>query len=888
MPRKKQFRLAIAAVTFGATRPGNHFIRSGILKRPATLPYIGWRASHLLMLLIFIFCSLPVVADSGVEREVSESVIGHGGTITNSLIKDCIDIDLKSWRHKTRAVLEKRKEIQLEWVKMCRNKTYPVYGVRFDYDPQGQTRDFFHPLFWEMTEANRYWPYSFVEVGDRLAIHVYRKKKSELLVDYEALSAGPDGGVPLDDKVPETSTAASAPAAPLVERLFDGAMSENWQEYAVAGGDFKKFAQFKDDRLVIDVPADSSWGKTGIWSVNPVLKVPGDKQTNTSQVTFSIDKEQTTDFVYALIPSTKGGRDDWGNHDIRIGLSTDQERHSSTIILWIKRGEVMRAGIEGASSAVINIILRPDGVLLVTDQVGKILLHGAIPDDYPQDGYHIYALAHAAKPNLATKMALLSIDLLEGDYVQESDPSQYLRDAQQTVLFDGQVLGRRWIEYRAAGGDFKQHARLENGMLRVDVPEKSTWGRVGLMSPEPLVWLDRFGDGSEVSLSFSFDSEQTTGFVISLTTDYGLNGNDPGLPRFLLHWRQTADGKAKAKSVIDHKEHVIEVEPTSVMPAMVRLVLTLEGIRVEAEGFPNTMTPWNELVEGQGFRVYVYSHPDEKNQPVKMAIKQVLLDRKAGKMADTPRPAEGVEALPVRLLFDGKPNAHWELASIAGEGFIQYERFDNDRLTVDIPEKKSQWGKTGLLSTEPVLRLDDRILSTTHNMTLKFDPKETSGFQLMFHSSKIADMWGQHMKAAVSFIRITEGRHRGKHVLSLRRSNGPYGVWERAVDSEWVDQHWNGIIELETGDRWMSASIPDGPSVRGTELGLTKGSEVFMTVYSHPEKPYGASRMVLERIESGWTMPDNMSRAERWNLVDDEHFDPDRFLDELSEDIFAE
>jgi hypothetical protein len=667
--------------------------------------------------------------------------------------------------------------------------------------------------------------------------------------------------------------------------LFDGKMTEDWQEYAAAGGNFKKFTQFRANQLVVDVPAGSNWGKTGIRSTNPVVKVPGSGQSMISRVAVVVDKEHTSNITLALV-AEKGARDDWHNHDIRLGIDNDSDEKQLNLTLWIKRKEVMKAKLESSVLDVINMVLRPDGVFLVTDHQGGILLQGLIPGDYPADGYHLYAFSHPSAQNLPTKLALVSIEVTEESFVLQGDPAEFLADTQKTIVFDGQVLGRRWTGFNAHGGNYGQHAKLINGKLVVDVPEKSSWGKVGLMSPEPVVWLDKFNGDAQVSLTFKFDSKLTTGFVIALTPNYGLNGNDPGKPRYLMHWRQTPDGKIKAMSVINDKDHVIETEMSAPMPEVVTLVLSPQGIKAVATGFPDTVTPWSELKLGQGFRVYVYSHPDANHQPVKMALKEILLERNAGILLAEPRPAAGVAPLPVNVLFDGKPGDLWELASAYGPAFNQYSKFENDQLVVEIPKNKTQWGKVGLLSNEPVLKLDDRTMSTSHKITVKVDPKKTSGFQIMFNGRKVAAMWGQHMQAAVSFIRITEGEAAGKHVLGLRKDNGPYRVWGRTVDSQWVDKNWDGVLEIENGDRWMAVHIPGGPSLRGSEFGLTKGSEMFMTVYAHPEKNGRASQLALERIESEWVMPDGMTRMDRWIYVDKEDFDANKFLDELATDVF--
>jgi hypothetical protein len=633
----------------------------------------------LLFLSVILASSATVAASTDNAQQVISRTISKNSADTTNIDEGCLDLDLTQWRHKTRSVIEARKEAQLQWVKMCRNKTYPVFGVKFAYDPQTKTDDFFHPLFWDLLEANGYWPYSIVSIGDNVAVHVYQEKKFELLVDYENLATV------------NTQNSASADPGATVE--------------------------------------------------GPVV----------------------------------------------IGA-----------------------------------------------------------DDDPQ------------APLIAGK-------------------------TQRVMLFDGSSLTSRWTGYRAHGGNYENHARLEGGALLIDVPEKAGWGKVGIYSEAPLVWLDQFGENAEITLTFKFNPTLTNGFALALATHYGLNGNDPSKPKFLLHWRKSKDGITKVTLVRDAKK-VSEITPTGGMPSEVKFVITPAGIKTIAPGLSDESVPWDAIGPSQGFRIYAYSHPDEKHQPVQMALKEILLERKAGTLR-TAQPADGVEALPVDLLFDGKPNEFWELASMAGEKFIQYCRFENDRLIVDVPAKKQQWGKTGLLSTQPVIRLDERVQLTSKRLTIKVDPKQSSGFQIMFHTKKVADMWGQHMKGAISLIRKTEGLDAGTHTFSLRQSNSPYSIWERNLDSNWLDQNWDGTLILELGDHWMTASIPGGPGVRGTALSITKGYELFMTVYSHPEKTYGASSLAVENIKSAWLPIDGMSSLDRWLLVDKQEFDPTRFLQDLGEVI---
>ncbi len=98
-------------------------------------------------------------------------------------LKGCTSVDFGSWNHPTKSLLI-QKGAKLEKVQLCNNKRYPVFYVDFPYDPQGQTKDYFLPLYAEMKKANGGWPYSFVATSDNTIISIKYGKKS-MNVDYE-------------------------------------------------------------------------------------------------------------------------------------------------------------------------------------------------------------------------------------------------------------------------------------------------------------------------------------------------------------------------------------------------------------------------------------------------------------------------------------------------------------------------------------------------------------------------------------------------------------------------------------------------------------------------------------------------------------------------------
>lgn len=98
--------------------------------------------------------------------------------------KDCHDVDLSTWRHPTRTVLEKS-DIKVDKVQLCNGGHYPIFHVQLPYDPQGQTNSFFVPLYHRMKAANGKWPYAIVDTRGNTVVYVSYDKNGEIELGYE-------------------------------------------------------------------------------------------------------------------------------------------------------------------------------------------------------------------------------------------------------------------------------------------------------------------------------------------------------------------------------------------------------------------------------------------------------------------------------------------------------------------------------------------------------------------------------------------------------------------------------------------------------------------------------------------------------------------------------
>jgi hypothetical protein len=186
------------------------------------------------------------------------------------------------------------------------------------------------------------------------------------------------------------------------------------------------------------------------------------------------------------------------------------------------------------------------------------------------------------------------------------------------ILFGGK-LGDRWEPY-AAGGDFARDARLEDDALVVKVPKDNGEGAVGLLSPKPLVWLDDFGPNAETLVTFRFDPTATTGFVISLAVPGtgGVGGNPPGRPDATMVWSQSPDGtSATAELNVDltRRKPFRTLMLPAQAPKEVTVAIRPHEVAWRINEGEEIVAAFPEARDGQGLRVYAYSHAPAWKRP---------------------------------------------------------------------------------------------------------------------------------------------------------------------------------------------------------------------------------------------------------------------------------
>jgi hypothetical protein len=103
---------------------------------------------------------------------VSMSLAGEVTVISN----------IAEWHHPVKDIFHKQKVI-LDKVEL-HNKTYPIFYVRFPYDPRLAHNDnYFKPLYYETLKANGFWDYSFIDRSLQCKVNITWDKKSKTLTE---------------------------------------------------------------------------------------------------------------------------------------------------------------------------------------------------------------------------------------------------------------------------------------------------------------------------------------------------------------------------------------------------------------------------------------------------------------------------------------------------------------------------------------------------------------------------------------------------------------------------------------------------------------------------------------------------------------------------------
>ncbi len=663
--------------------------------------------------------------------------------------------------------------------------------------------------------------------------------------------------------------------------IFDGSLGKQWKELAAYGGDFKKFARIENKVLVVDVPKGNNWGKTGIRSAEAFVKIPEKDEKFAKKINFSFDSSRSSDFILAIIPSNWDGNLEWRSHYIRVGVQRSEENKNSFLTLWIKGREIMKVNIDPESIQQLSIVMRPDRLILVTDGSDNIFLQGFLPENQPifKEGYKISVLTHAPKKGMTATLALKEITLAQAPYDKIADVSLLQNKPQKITLFDGKMMGQRWKPYVNAKTKFDNTVKLSNGALYVDVPEKVGHANIGIESREPLIWLDQFGKDSKREVIFNFIPKQTTGFAIALSNKTN---------HFIVKWfKNTEKNKAYLQIYLSNNLGLIsnwnssykpvwEKEVSTTAPEELKLILTPEGITLSGDQLPEHFQMWTYLRANAGYYIYVYSFPVVPNQAVKMALKEISLDNKILKPSIQAKPISGISPLPIVDFFSENNHEEWELTpwQIYKKPVKSCHLNETGFSVSSVPENTPLDG-CDIHTDKPMVNIDKRLDGANYQISVQFDPQKTKNFRIAVTPQKRHN-WNKYYRACYLNLLQSETR---QNVFSF--NCGAKNYWQRSVTTEWLNNKWNGRVNILMGKEWMQGELEGGIKIR---INSARSGKLYLYIVA-PDYHYKetSAEFLLTKITGQWLAPDGMSAMDRWRFVDDEDFDADAFLNELAD-----
>ncbi|MBM9519211.1 hypothetical protein JWG39_05175 [Desulforhopalus vacuolatus] len=666
--------------------------------------------------------------------------------------------------------------------------------------------------------------------------------------------------------------------------LFDGKLEDQWLELSASGGNYSEFAQIKNNALVVDVPEGNSWGKTGIRSRNELFTFPDKNKAEAIKLTFDIDVKESSDFVYAVIPGNWDGNLEWRSHFIRLQANKNKDGKTVTLSLIIRKSEKMKAIVNIEQIARLNVIIRSDNIVEVTDKNDSNVLQAIISgnENVYKYGYKISALTHANESNLPAKLMLKKISLEKVKYIKQTDTSILSNITGKTILFDGKLMGHQWIRYKESRDDYDKTVRLADGALLVDVPEDSGYANVGIESSHPLIWLDAFGEGSEREVVFDFLPDETTGFAIALS--YRDN-------HFIVKWvKDSACDTALLQIYVSENLGLIgnwnssytpvwEQKLTAKAPSRVKLALTPEGVHLSGDNLPEHLQYWKFLKANAGYKIYAYSFPLLPDKAVKMALKQISLHKNKLVPAAQIEAVENVEPLPVKTFFDGSKVQDWTFTpwQIYKEPVTACHLDEKGFSVFDVPTDTPLDG-CDIHTTEPLITIDERIDTTSYKVTAEFDAKTTKNFQVVI-TPHTRSKWNKYYEAC--YVQLFQNKH-SENIFSLN-CGGNKNYWQRTVSDEWLTSEWDGKLTILIEKEWLQAQIGNGQAIR---IAHTSPSNIYIYVVALDYR-YADTKtaFMLKSISGQWQAPEGMKTVDRWFYIDTSDFNPEQFIKDLASDL---
>jgi hypothetical protein len=191
--------------------------------------------------------------------------------------------------------------------------------------------------------------------------------------------------------------------------------------------------------------------------------------------------------------------------------------------------------------------------------------------------------------------------------------------------------------------------------------------------------------------------------------------------------------------------------------------------------------------------------------------------------------------------FNGGLSPMWEPMACAGGDYKRFAKVEDGKLYVNVPPNNS-WGKTGIVSKDPMFTVDSNMASKPLKIVFDFDSSRTTGYVIALSTAKAQDVW----------------HHSNVWFYWLKTSaiNGVAGMVDTRAEKETTSgqQVTPGqapkTVTLSIYPERVDASLSDGTRLQSRKLSQLKvGNSLHLYIFSHPTNAGNPSAVSLDSIK---------------------------------------
>ena len=287
---------------------------------------------------------------------------------------------------------------------------------------------------------------------------------------------------------------------------------------------FGKLSNIKseqDDGLFIEIPGERKKTEIGIGSKVPRVWLDDFGPDARVTLTFELDPQRSDRFSLHLTQSfgewalSQYGMvfywqpADDGNGSVYGWYETPGPKNKPPV-------DHPQGSSERHAPTRVSVTISPGQVSVGVDDLPP--LQGPWSLARPHTGFFVYAFTRTGSDGTPSRLGLKRITLShEPDGTAEPPPPA---DAMfpATDLLAADAL-QKWKVIEEGSKDLGRFAQLAVGSMRVDVPAKNGWGRVGFTSTVPLADVDVLVDKAPYLVELALDPDNTSGLYFILGTE---------------------------------------------------------------------------------------------------------------------------------------------------------------------------------------------------------------------------------------------------------------------------------------------------------------------------------------------------------------------------------